>query len=169
MMEYMFKVLSVFLVASIKYFWATPYSFGMKLNEWETIFFMETGGMLGFLFYYYFFGFLVKELKLLWPMVYNFTPVLFKVRFEMWLVRQRILRVNARKFTRRNKMIVKMRRRYGMWGLIILSPVILSIPDLGDSVGHLVQHFYEALSGIAPDNQSECQDRSCLSSLEDRL
>jgi hypothetical protein len=137
MMEYMFKVLSVFLVASIKYFWATPYSFGMKLNEWETIFFMETGGMLGFLFYYYFFGFLFKELKLLWPMVYNFTPVLFKVRFEMWLVRQRILRVNARKFTRRNKMIVKMRRRYGMWGLIILSPVILSIP-----VGALLGNKY---------------------------
>ena len=127
-MEYILKIISVFLVASVKYFWATPYSFGLRLNEWETIFFMEAGGILGFLFYYYFFGFLFKELKLLWPVVYNFTPVLFKVRFEMWLVRLRLKRTNARKFTKRNKMIVRMRRRYGMWGLVILSPIILSIP-----------------------------------------
>src|SRR5665647_1266839 len=101
--RYILKLLSVFLVASIKYFWATPYSFGLKLNEWETIFFIEAGGILGFLFFYYFFGFLFKELKLLWPIVYYFTPVLFKVRFEMWLIRQRIRRIYAKKFTKRNK------------------------------------------------------------------
>ena len=136
-MEYILKLLSVFLVASIKYFWATPYSFGMKLNEWETIFFMETGGILGFLFFYYFFGFLFKELKLLWPIVYHFTPVIFKVRFEMWLKRHRVQRMYARKFTKRNKLIVRMRRRYGMWGLVILSPIILSIP-----VGALLGNKY---------------------------
>ena len=130
-------MLSVFLVASIKYFWATPYSFGMKLNEWETIFFIESGGILGFLFFYYFFGFLFKELKLLWPFVYRFTPVLFKVRFEMWLKRRRIKRINAKKFTKMNKIIIRMRRRYGMWGLVILSPVILSIP-----VGALLGNKY---------------------------
>jgi len=127
-MEYILKYGTVFLIASVKYFWATPYSFGMKLNEWETIVFIETGGILGFLFFYYFFGFLFKELKLLWPIVYNFTPVLFKVRFEMWRKRKRENKIYARKFTKRNKMIVRMRDRYGIWGLVILSPVILSIP-----------------------------------------
>ena len=144
MLEYILKVISVFFVASIKYFWATPYSFGMKLNEWETIFFMEAGGILGFLFYYYFFGFLFLELKLLWPIVYNFTPVQFKVRFEMWLNRRRASRVNARKFTKRNKIIVNMRRRFGMWGLVVLSPVILSIPVgalLGNKYFKHNQHF----------------------------
>ena len=134
-MEYILKLTSVFLIASIKYFWATPYSFGMRLNEWETLFFMETGGILGFLFFYYFFGFLFKELKLLWPVVYKITPVLFKVRFEMWVTRQRENRIFARKFTKRNKMIVRMRKLYGMWGLVILSPVILSIP-LGALLGN---------------------------------
>lgn len=134
-MEYILKLLSVFLIASIKYFWATPYSFGMKLNEWETIFFIEAGGILGFLFFYYFFGFLFKELKLLWPFVYNFTPILFKVRFEMWVKRQRFRRFNARKFTRKNKMILQLRKRYGMWGVVILSPIILSIP-LGALLGN---------------------------------
>jgi len=136
-MEYILKLLTVFLVASIKYFWATPYSFGMKLNEWETIFFMEAGGILGFLFFYYFFGFLFKELKIMWPAVYRFTPILFKVRFEMWLKRQNTKRIYARKFTKRNKIIVQMRKRYGMWGLVILSPIILSIP-----VGALLGNKY---------------------------
>jgi hypothetical protein len=107
----------------------------MKLNEWETIFFMEAGGILGFLFFYYLFGFLFKELKLLWPFVYNFTPILFKVRFEMWVKQQKLSRTNARKFTKKNKMIVQMRKRYGMWGLVILSPIILSIP-LGALLGN---------------------------------
>ena len=134
-MEYILKMLSVFLIASVKYFWATPYSFGMKLNEWETIFFLEAGGILGFLFFYYLFGFLFKELKLLWPIVYRFTPALFKVRFEMWVKRQKSNRINARKITKRNKMIIQMRKRYGMWGLVILSPIILSIP-LGALLGN---------------------------------
>jgi len=136
-MEYILKLLTVFLVASIKYFWATPYAFGMKLNEWETIFFMEAGGILGFLFFYYFFGFLFKELKLLWPIVYHFTPVIFKVRFEMWRKRRQIQQLNARKFTKRNKLIVMMRRRYGMWGIVVLSPIVLSIP-----VGALLGNKY---------------------------
>lgn len=136
-MEYILKLLSVSLIASVKYFWATPYSFGMKLNGWETLLFMEAGGILGFLFFYYFFGFIFKELKLLWPIVYNFTPVLFKVRFEMWRERRRTQLITARKFTTKNKIIIKIRRRYGMWGLIILSPIILSIP-----VGALLGNKY---------------------------
>jgi hypothetical protein len=136
-MEYLLKLISVFLVASIKYFWATPYSFGLRLNEWETILIIEAGGILGFLFFYYFFGFLFKELKLIWPKVYHFTPILFKVRFEMWLNSRRSNRINARKFTKRNKMIVRMRKRYGMWWLVILSPIMLSIP-----VGALLGNKY---------------------------
>ena len=127
-MEYIFKMISVILVASIKYFWATPYSYGLKLYEFETLFFIESGGIFGFLFFYFFFGFLFRELKILWPIVYRFTPILFKVRFEMWLSHKRASRIGSRKFTIRNKIIVLMRRRYGMWGLIILSPIILSIP-----------------------------------------
>ena len=120
LMEYILKIISVFIVASLKYFWASPYSFGLKLNEWETLFIMEMGGILGFMFYYY-----------------SFTPVIFKVRFEMWLIRHRFKRINARKFTKRNKIIVNMRRRFGIWGLVILSPVILSIP-----VGALLGNKY---------------------------
>ena len=143
-MDYLLKLITVFLIAGIKYFWATPYSFGMKLNIWETFILMEAGGILGFLFYYYLFDFLFRELKLLWPKVYHFTPILFKVRFEGWRERHRRKRINASKFTKRNKIIVKLRRRYGMWGIIVLSPILLSIPVgafIGDKYFKRTHHF----------------------------
>lgn len=70
-------------------------------------------------------------------MVYHFTPVIFKVRFELWRKERKSKLINARKFTRRNKIIVILRQRFGIWGLAILSPVILSIP-----VGALLGNKY---------------------------
>lgn len=133
-MEYILKLLNVSFIASIKYFWATPYAFLFKLNALEALFCIEIGGILGFLLYYYFFRFLLKELKLLWPLVYNITPTLFKVRFELWRKRRQKDRFTRKKFTHTNKIIAKIRRRYGMWGIIVLSPIILSIP-LGALLG----------------------------------
>ncbi len=127
-MEYILKLLNVSFVASIKYFWSTPYAYLLNMNAWEALLCIEIGGIAGFLLYYYFFRFLLAELKLLWPVVYYFTPVMFKVRFEQWRDRRRKRRVTMKKFTSRNKFIVKIRRRYGMWGIIVLSPIILSIP-----------------------------------------
>jgi hypothetical protein len=127
-MEYILKLLNVSFIASFKYFWSTPYAFMLKLNSLETLFCIEIGGIIGFLLYYYFFRFLLAKIKLLWPMVYYFTPTIFKVRFELWLERRRKRILTRRKFTSTNKFIVKIRRRYGMWGIIVLSPIILSIP-----------------------------------------
>jgi hypothetical protein len=127
-MEYILKLLNVSFIASIKYFWSTPYAFILKLNTWEALFCIEIGGIVGFLLYYYFFRVLFAELKLLWPVVYFFTPTIFKVRFELWRDRRRKRLLSRRKFTNMNKFIVKIRIRYGMWGIIVLSPIILSIP-----------------------------------------
>lgn len=127
-MEYILKLLNVSFIASIKYFWSTPYAFLLKLNALEALFCIEIGGIVGFLLYYYFFRVLFAELKLLWPVVYFFTPTIFKVRFELWRDRRRKKLLTRRKFTNMNKFIVKIRMRYGMWGIIVLSPIILSIP-----------------------------------------
>jgi len=127
-MEYILKLLNVSLIASLKYFWTAPYAFILDLNILEAFLCIEIGGIIGFLLYYYFFRILFKELKLLWPVVYKFTPYIFKVRFELWRERRRNNLMTRKKFTRTNKLIVKIRKRFGMWGIIVLSPVILSIP-----------------------------------------
>ena len=127
-MEYLLKYLNVILIASGKYFWATPYAILLKLNVVETIVMIQIGGLLGFLFFYYLFAFLLKEIKLLWPKVYLITPAIFKVRFEQWRIVRRQRKLNAKKFTRTNKMIVRIRERWGMVGIVVLTPVLLSIP-----------------------------------------
>ena len=122
-MEYFLKLLNVSLIASIKYFWSTPYAFILNLNAFETFLAIEIGGIIGFLLYYYFFRFALKELAYLWPAVYYFTPVLFKVRFEAWRDRRRRRVLNRRKFTALNKFIIRIRQKYGMRRLSLL-PVL---------------------------------------------
>ena len=127
-MEFIFKYLNVIAIASVKFFWATPYAYLFRLNQVETFVMIELGGLLGFLFFYAFFSFLLKELKLVWPAIYFITPRIFKVRFEQWLDERRYRKLTANKFTRNNKMIARIRRNYGMPGIVLLTPVLLSIP-----------------------------------------
>ena len=127
-MELLLKYLNVIAFASVKFFWATPYAYLLRLNQTEAFVMMQIGGILGFLFFYAFFSFLLKELKLLWPLIYFITPPIFKVRFEHWLTERRIRRLTAKKFTGTNKMIAGIRRKYGMAGIVLLTPVLLSIP-----------------------------------------
>ncbi len=116
------------VIASVKFFWAAPYAYLFRLTQVETFVFIELGGIFGFLFFYSLFSFLLKELKLIWPLIYFITPRIFKVRFERWLDGRRYRRLTADKFTRRNKMIVRIRKQSGMLGIIILTPIVLSIP-----------------------------------------
>jgi hypothetical protein len=145
-MDFLFKYLNIVLIASVKFFWATPYALLFKLNYIETIVMVEIGGLLGFLFYYYFFAFLLKELKLFWPNVYRVTPAIFKVSFEQWLTERRKRKLKARKFTRTNKMIVKIRDKWGMIGIIVLTPVLLSIP-IGALLG---TKYFRHIHGFIP-------------------
>jgi hypothetical protein len=145
-MDFLFKYLNVVLIASVKFFWATPYALLFNLNYIETIVMVEIGGLLGFLFYYYFFAFLLKELKLSWPNVYRITPAIFKVGFEQWLTERRKRKLTARKFTRTNKMIVKIRDKWGMIGIIVLTPILLSIP-IGALLG---TKYFRHIHGFIP-------------------
>ena len=143
-MEFIFKYLNVMAIASVKFFWATPYAYLFRLNQVETIVMVQLGGLIGFLFYYAFFSFLLKELKLIWPAIYYITPHIFKVRFEQWLDERRYRKLTANKFTRRNKMIARIRRKYGMPGIVLLTPILLSIPVgafLGTKYFHHKRNF----------------------------
>jgi len=142
------KYINVIVIASLKFFWATPYSYLFGLKELETFILIEIGGLFGFLFYYYFFSLLLKELKLIWPLIYYITPRIFKVRFEHWMDMKRYRRLTANKFTRTNKMIVRIRRNYGMFGIVVLTPVILSIPVgafLGTKYFHHKNNFIPSM------------------------
>lgn len=144
-MELILKYLNVIAIASVKFFWATPYAYMFRLNQIETFVMIQLGGLLGFLFFYAFFSFLLKELKLLWPFIYFITPPLFKVRFEQWRDTRRYRKLTANKFTHRNKMIAAIRRKFGMPGIVLLTPILLSIP-IGALLG--TKYFHHRKSFI---------------------
>ena len=147
-MEFVLKYINVIVIASVKFFWATPYAYLFHLNPVETFVMIQVGGLFGFLFFYSFFSFLLKELKLIWPLIYYITPRIFKVRFEQWLDLRRYKKLTANKFTGSNKMIVRIRRKYGMLGIVVLSPVILSIPVgafLGTKYFHHNKNFIPSM------------------------
>jgi len=144
-MEFILKYIYVIALASVKFFWATPYAYLFHLNKIETFVMIQLGGLLGFLIYYTFFSYLLKEVKLIWPAIYYITPRIFKVRFEQWLIRRRLRKMSANKFTRRNKLIARTRLKYGMPGIVLLTPILLSIP-LGALLG--TKYFHHRKSFI---------------------
>lgn len=127
-MEYVLKILNVAFLASVKFFWTPPYALVLKLGIWETVLALEIGGIAGYLFFFYLSHFVLAQLSILLNKLYLVTPDRFKVLVKGWKMQIGERRKKRKKFTRRNKLIVKMRKRYGMWGIIILTPVLLSIP-----------------------------------------
>jgi len=121
------KLLNVFLLSSIKFVISPAYSFFLGLNYWETILLTSIGGIFGFFFFYLLTKFIIYEFHQLKQLVYCYIPTTLINSIKRLKPAYRDRR--AKKiFTRRNRMIVQIKNQYGMLGLIILTPVLLSIP-----------------------------------------
>lgn len=121
----LFKYLLIMAISSIKFLFAPPISFEIGLSFLQTWIATTIGGLAGVLFFF----FLSKGI------------IVFYQRFMAAIVRQYVSHISTyvrhrdllpkpvkRKFTYRNKTLVRMRRRYGLIGIIILTPILLSIP-----------------------------------------
>lgn len=133
----LFKLLQLFLLASLKYFLAIPYVLLIEIEYKYALPTIIIGGILGFLFFY----FLSKKVVLLFRKLLSLThrsmPEWIKSRYDKFRVswfkpRHKTI------FSRRNRMIVRVKRSYGLWGLVLTTPVLLSIP-----VGAFIaSHYY---------------------------
>lgn len=83
--------------------------FGMKLGIAETITLGNIGGALGVIF----FAFLSDGILKIWENMFSksFRP-----------------KKKKKKFNKRNRKLVRIKSRYGLLGIVILNPVVLSIP-----------------------------------------
>jgi intein/homing endonuclease len=105
------KELTIIFFSSWKFAATFPiaiYAMGMSFTE--TILYTNIGGVLGTFISIYFSDFLIKMWNKYWPE---------KLKFR---------RKTRKKFTKRNRRLVKIKLKYGLFGIVILSPVILSIP-----------------------------------------
>lgn len=121
-----FRVLILLLLSSFKFAFAIPISlYQYKFNCVETIIISSVGGILGVLFFAFLSNLLIKAWRKFYlgsktdMAVRNFFNKLFNIKPK-----------NKKKkvFTRRNKMIAKTKRNYGLIGLALITPSLISIP-----------------------------------------
>ena len=121
----LFKYLLIMAISSIKFLIAPPISFEIGLSFLQTWITTTLGGLAGVLFFF----FLSKGIIVMYR---RFLAAIVKqyLTYICTYVRQHDLLPKPKKriFTYRNKAIVRMRRRYGLLGIIILTPILLSIP-----------------------------------------
>lgn len=105
------KEITVILCCTWKFALTFPVAiFGMKFSFWKTILYTNIGGFLGLLFFIY----LSKAVILLWN---KYIVPLYKRE-----------KAEKRIFTRRNRFVVLIKKKYGLPGIVVLSPILLSIP-----------------------------------------
>ena len=105
-MDFWYEIISVFLMSGIKFFAAPLLAKTFGFTYLETILVTTLGGVLGvFLFFN------------LGSRIVNFFPNYFKP-----------LNTKRKIFTKKNKFYVKLIRNYGLFGIAIFSPILISIP-----------------------------------------
>ena len=106
------KLLSVFLISTVKFMWAPGASMVSGFTFAQTILITSLGGMTGTSFFYFFGRWAVEKME---------------------GVKRRSLGSSfpegpRKVFTKRNRRIVKFKWSFGLIGLVIVTPSILSIP-----------------------------------------
>lgn len=113
------KVFSVIIASTVKTLFAPPIGFSAGLTFIETFLATATGGIIGFLVFYYFFGSMIN-------MFYSSKKRTFSIK--------RIK--NARK-------IVVFKRKYPIWLFVLILP-ITSIPVMAV----IIRKFFHHNSGV---------------------
>jgi len=105
-MDFWYEIISVFLMSGIKFFAAPFLAKALGFAYLETIFVTTLGGVVG-VFVFFNLG----------SRIVHFFPNYFKP-------------INAKRkiFTKKNKLYVKLIRNYGLFGIAIFSPILISIP-----------------------------------------
>jgi len=105
------KELTIIFFCTFKFAATFPVAiYLVKMTPLETLLYTNTGGILGTFFFMYLSEFIIRMWNKYWP--------------------QSMKRNKKKKklFTGRNRRIVSIKMRYGIWGIVILNPVLLSIP-----------------------------------------
>jgi hypothetical protein len=118
------KILIVFAVSSIKFLIAPALGFSMGLNFIQTLLSTTAGGISGVFVFF----FLSRWFLLLYSRYFSFYAHQFRIKFYGLLNKEIPQFIPAKRFTKRNRLIIKVVRKYGLVGIVALTPIFLSIP-----------------------------------------
>lgn len=122
--ELILKQLSILLISAVKFLVAAPASYLFGYSYIQTILNTTIGGWIGVLFFYYAGRYIFLHFPFWKRRVRKFYHKLSGIPLHT----SHTITEPKRAFTRRNRFIVMIRSRFGFPGLIILTPVLLSIP-----------------------------------------
>ena len=136
-----FKLIQVLIISGVKFLFAPLVSIGYGFDYLQTVLFTTVGGILGILFFYFLSKWIIRQYS-------KFCPIVFSYFTGEKVERaKKILNCEQppkKKFTRKNKIIINLRRKYGFFGIIFLTPVLLSIP-IG---AFLAQKYYSKKANV---------------------
>ncbi|MBP7497611.1 MAG: hypothetical protein KA792_08120 [Bacteroidales bacterium] len=104
----LFKYLEIILISSVKFVAGAPISFIQGLNFAETLILTSVGGLGGVLFFYYFSKLIPKSLS------------------KYFIKKENVDNKSVKGF--KNKILYFIQNKYGLTGIVVLTPVLLSIP-----------------------------------------
>lgn len=126
-MAYYLKIINVLLLSTVKYFYTPIYAYMIGLDFWGTAIAMIGGGVIGFLIYYHISKIVIISTKHLKPFAKIVVPPHLREHYNNYQQRRRLRRKTKKKFTRRNRLLVKVGRTYGMYTIIIFTPILISL------------------------------------------
>jgi hypothetical protein len=121
------KIIQVFLLATVKYVITFPYAVLIGLNFEQTLISVTLGGIAGFFFFYHFSGFAIRKFHHVKTFLRKILPISLRIKYRQ-LMGWRKKVTGEQVFSRRNRLIATFRAKFGLPGIIILSPIVLSIP-----------------------------------------
>ena len=111
------KSIEVLIISSVKFIFAAPLSFINGFSFLQTFLITATGGVIGVLFFYHLGGWFFNKLKQL------------NIRFQF----KKPTELSTDKI--KSSLSEKIIKRWGLLGLIVLTPVLFSIP-LGSMIAN---------------------------------
>lgn len=123
-----YKLIEIGIISAVKFLVAPLVSFSFGYNYLQTIIITTIGGIAGVFFFFYLSAFLLKIFRRYWSKIKNFfsKPKLHSKTITVEKPK-RIIKTK-KYFSRKNKFIVMTKRKYGLWGIAALTPILLSIP-----------------------------------------
>ena len=111
----------------VKYFYTPIYAQLIGLDIWSSAIAMITGGVVGFLIYYHFSSLVILSTKHIKPVARVIVPDKLQDHYRNHRIRRQARRKNRKRFSWKNRMIVKIGRNYGMYSIIIFTPILISL------------------------------------------
>lgn len=121
-----FKILHIIVLASVKYILTLPYAMLIGVEYKYAILSVLAGGIGGFLLFFYLSKPLNKTINRMWPHICKLVPENYKNRFQLFCKQN--INKNGKRFTRKSRFMIRLKTTYGLWGIVIATPVILTIP-----------------------------------------